>query len=213
MPITVQYLTARKGRKMKNIQAIALVLIVTMLAGCSGMSMQTVHAAPPTSATSGPSPQLWNWPTCSFTGSPLSVAEAFALGDVQSDGSTVDEGDDYLEISQPVFSSLCIADTSYVTKFAHSVQSIGLQMGSGKDAIQEWAFWVDVILPSGKTYRVPKLQFDKHTDYRGNFNTTLEIHWTLPAGTTIRIRRPAVICVSDPSKSCITGQSITFVGK
>jgi hypothetical protein len=126
----------------------------------------------------------------------------------------VDEGDDYLEISQPVYSSGCIVDTSYVTRFHHSVQSVGLQMGSGKGAIQEWAFWVDAILPSGKTFRIPKLQFDKHTDVRGNFNTTLALNWDLPVGTTIRIRRPAVICVSDPSKlGCITGQSVTFVGK
>jgi uncharacterized lipoprotein YehR (DUF1307 family) len=190
-------------------------LFVLALAGCGQSSQQptVVHAGPPAPAptplpTSGPSPQLWNWPSCN-TGD----AEAFALGDVRADGSVIEEDADMLEFAAPVSFSLCVKTIKYTLKFDHSVQGVDIQMGSGKDAIEEWAVWVDFNTPDGHHYRLNQ-QFDKHTDFRGNQVRFYPVSWTLPAGTVITIRRPAVICVSDPSgENCPTGEKVTLVGK
>jgi hypothetical protein len=175
---------------------------------------------------SGPSPQQWNWPTCiGNTG----IAEAFALGDVRADGTTIDEHSDMLEIATPVFPALCVATIQYVTTVAHNVQGVDMQMGSGLNAIMEWAMWLDIYTPDGHQYRL-RMQFDKHTDMRGNQVRYFPVQWNLPVGTLVVIRRPAVSCVGIPNPGmynpsspsmfspydpniCITGQSVTFVGK
>jgi hypothetical protein len=183
------------------------------------MQPPSVQAAPPPVTTPAPvfgngaSQQLWGGPQCSQS-KPTDVIEAFARGAIQPDGSTVDEGDDFLEFSSGVYSFGCVMSTSYTTRFDHNVQSAQYQMGSGKDAVLEWAFWVDATLPNGKHISILKKQFDKHTDYRGNGTGEFSLDLFLPAGTVIRMQRPMVICAADPSPyNCITGQSINFVGK
>jgi len=183
------------------------------------------------SAYAQPSPQLWSWPLCVIPGAPVNNAETFALGNIRADGATIDEGNDFLEFSTAVFPALCVLDQSYTTLFAHNVQAIGLQMGSSADVAEEWAFWVDITLPGGKTIRLPKLQYDKHgANQRGNLNERLNVNLVLPVGTVIRIRRPAVVCLGKPNPSvvnpdtpgdygpynqfnCITGQAVTLVGQ
>lgn len=185
-------------------------------------------------ASAQPNMQLWGQPACIPDASNLyNNAETFALGNIRSDGATIDEGNDYLEFSTAVFPALCVLDESYTTLFAHSVQAIGFQMGSGTDVAEEWAFWVDITLPVpfARTIRLPKQQYDKHwANGPGNRNDIMSIDITLPVGTVIRIRRPAVVCIGVPASgvvnpaypanygpyngnNCITGQAITFVGK
>jgi len=160
----------------------------------------------------GPSPQLWSGPDCLANGA--GAYEAFALGDRRiSDGAVIDESPNHLEFNAPVVWAYCVLTTQYAMTYAHNVQGVILHMGSGKDAIQEWAFWVDIYKPDGTQYRL-RIQFDKHTDYRGSMDEYFPVSWSLPAGSLIVIRRPGVICVSDPSPwGCITGESVTLVGK
>jgi hypothetical protein len=181
-----------------------------------------------------PNPQLWNWPTCqSDPNNALTSAETFALGNIFADSKTIDEGNDYLEFSTAVFPALCVLDQSYTTQFQHNVQAIGFQMGSSIDVAEEWAFWVDITFPapSNRTIRLPKQQYDKHwANGPGNRNEIMNINLILPVGTTIRIRRPAVVCAGIPTPSsvnprypqdygpynqnnCMTGQAITLVGQ
>jgi hypothetical protein len=196
------------------------ILLSALLGGCGSLNPinpPVVHAAPPPPSApqfgNGASQQLWGGPQCSQS-KPTDVIEAFARGTIQPDGSTVDEGDDFLEFSSGVYSFGCVMSTSYTTRFDHSVQSVQYQMGSGKDMTGEWAFWVDATLPNGKQINILKKQFDKHTDYRGNGTGEFSTSLFLPTGTVIRMQRPMVICIADPlGSSCITGQSVNFVGK
>jgi hypothetical protein len=183
---------------------------------------------------------LWNWPLCqSDPTNALLNTETFALGNVFSDAKTIDEGNDFLAFYTAVFPALCVLDQSYTTQLPHSVQAIGFQMGSSTDVAEEWAFWVDIIFPapSTKIIRLPVQQYDKHSaNGTGNRNGMIYVNYDLPAGTTIRVRRPAVVCIGVPSRTvvnpsvpgpsttindylpynqnnCVTGQAVTFVGK
>lgn len=187
----------------------------------------------------GPNPQLWAmYPPCDWhpSGNVMYVAEAFALGDIFDDGSTVDEGNDYLEDSSPVFPALCIVNTFYQTTVDHHVSAVILQQGSSIDVAEEWVFWVRFWLPGGKQIRF-KQQFDKHSaNGQGNMHVVYPVNLFLPAGTWVQITRPAVQCVGIPARTvvnpayfgptsstsdyapadqrnCITGQSVTLVGQ
>jgi hypothetical protein len=186
----------------------------------------------------GPNPQLWaTYPPCDWTpsGNVMNVAEAFALGNIFADGSTVDEGNDYLEDNSPVYPALCIVNTFYQTTVDHHVTAVILQQGSSIDVAEEWVFWVRFTLPSGKQIRF-KQQFDKHAaNGNGNQHVVYPVSLFLPAGTWVQITRPAVACVGIPARTvvnpaypgaggtandygpynqnnCITGQSVTLVG-
>jgi hypothetical protein len=192
---------------------VTLFFSLLLTSGC-GSSMPTVHAATPTPTPVVPAnlpgpPQLWNWPACAG-----GAAEAFVIGTTRTtDNSVIDEDADMLEFAAPVNTALCVKTATYTLQFDHSVQGVDIQMGSGKDAIQEWAVWVDFNTPDGHHFRLNQ-QLDKHTDVRGNQVRFYPVSWTLPAGTVVTIRRPAVICVSDPSGfNCITGEKVILVGK
>jgi hypothetical protein len=183
----------------------------------------------------GANPQLWQWPPCGNPQNVLNVAEAFALGDIFADGSTVDEGNDYLEDNAPVFGALCVVNVFYQTTVDHHVQDIILQQGSSIDVAEEWVFWVRIIFPTGKQIRF-KQQYDKHAaNGQGNMHVVYKVDLDIPAGTYIQITRPAVACVGIPARTvinptppgpgyngdygpysagnCITGESVTLVGK
>ena len=202
------------------------------------LAMSAVACSAQTMIHPGPNPQLWaTFPPCSWAGgNVMNVAEAFALGDIYDDGSTVDEGNDYLEDSSPVYPALCIVNTFYQTKVDHHVSAIILQQGSSIDVAEEWVLWVRFTLPGGKQIRL-KQQFDKHTaNGQGNQHVVYPIPLFLPAGTWVQITRPAVACIGMPNRTvvnpaypgvtqsandyspydqrnCITGQSVTLVGQ
>jgi hypothetical protein len=197
-----------------TMKAIALFALLALVGCGSSAPPAIVHAATPTPTPVIPAnlpgpPQLWNWPACGNGG-----AEAFSIGSTRaSDNSVIDEDADTLEFAAPVDTALCIKTAKYTLQFDHSIQGVDIQMGSGKDAIQEWAVWVDFNTPDGHHYRLNQ-QLDKHTDVRGNQVRYYPVNWTLAAGTVVTIRRPAVICVNDPSSfNCITGEKVTLVGK
>jgi hypothetical protein len=206
--------------KSKSFFVILAVLAVFVLTVC------------PSTAFAQPNPQLWG-PTNCIPISPLNNAETFALGNIQSNAMTADEGNDFLALYTPVFPALCKMDVTYTTTFPHSVQSIAFHMGSSADVAEEWAFFVDVIfpVPFARTIKLPIQQYDKHwANGPGSQNSELTMNLEMPVGTVIRIRRPYVVCLGIPDQgvvnpfypnnygpydqgNCITGQAVTFVGR
>lgn len=220
-------------RKLSLLVILAMSAVVCLHAQVIYQSTPPIH--------NGPNPQLWvGFPPCDWTasGNVMNVAEAFALGNIFPDGSTVDEGNDFLEDNTPVCPALNIVNTYYQTRSDHHVQGVIIQQGSSIDVAEEWAVWLRITFapPSNKEIRI-KQQFDKHTaNGQGNQHVFYPIKLDIPAGSWVQITRPAVACIGMPSRTvvnpaypgpvsssndygpydqrnCITGQSVTLVGQ
>lgn len=190
-----------------------------------------IHAQMQQQVFNGPNPQQWNWPSCAGNSS---AAEIFAMGVLQPDGATVLEFNDGLEFYSTAQPALCVLTTSYTTALAHNIQAIDIHGGSSYGADLEWIFFVDITVPAQgavppKRYHL-RQQFDKHQDGLGSMDRYLRVSWSLPAGTTVTITRPGVVCLGIPNhgmynpaypgdfgpynqNNCATGQSITLIGQ
>jgi hypothetical protein len=127
---------------------------------------------------------------------------------------------DYLQFaSQACLISQDVSE-SYTLKFAHTVQAADLETGSNTGSNFEWAFWVEFQLPNSRMFKLFS-QYDKHQDVAGNRHDwrTFPVPITLPAGTVVTIRRPALpdaYCTKPgpwgDSQGCATGQKVELVG-